>query len=111
MKKQSLVLALTLILAHTTTKCENNTIAYSLFAAQAGGALYAITGIQSLLATETPTNKEVTPKKALEARIKKAKDENKVWIGISIFLTSYLAQAAVNFVSGVGAGIKVASTK
>jgi hypothetical protein len=103
MKKQSLLLAIALIFSQTTAHSENNTIAYSLFAAQAGGAAYAITGIRSLLATETPTHKEVSPKKTLEARVKKAQDENKVWIGISVFLASYLAQAGLTFVSNAKA--------
>lgn len=111
MKKQSLLLASALIFAQTSVHSEGKTLAYSLFAAQAGGAAYAITGIQSLLATETPTNKEITAKKALEARIKKAKDENKVWVGISVFLVSYLAQAGLTFVTAANAGVKAASKK
>ena len=108
MKKNSLLFVATLIFT-TVIKGENNAIAYSLFATQATGALYAITGIRGLLAAETPTNKELSPKKALEIRIKKAADENKVWTGISVFLIGYLAQAAAGFVVGVNAGLKASN--
>ncbi len=81
---------------------------YPSYALQASGALYALTGIKALISTETPSNKEVSPKKALEMRIKKAQDENKVWTGVSLVLVGILGKIVTDlFVGNYGMETKI----
>ena len=112
MKKHSL-LALTALVLITTTIKSNEAAAlwlskprilivpsayeYPTYALQAGGALYALSGIKGLLVAEVPSNKEISPKKELAARIKKAQDENKVWAGTSLVLLGILGKIALDF--------------
>lgn len=81
---------------------------YPTYALQASGALYALTGIKALIFTETPSNKEISPKKALEMRIKKAEDENKVWTGVSLVLVGILGKIVTDlFVGNYGMETKI----
>ena len=81
---------------------------YPSYALQASGALYALTGIKALISTETPSNKEVSLKKAIEMRIKKAQDENKVWTGVSLVLVGILGKIVTDlFVGNYGMETKI----
>jgi|GEM_PF-5053255 len=115
MKKHSLLLLTALVLGAQTAKSEDaltvwvtkprvnmvpSVYSYPVYALQAGGAVYALAGIKGLLSTETPSNKEVSPKKELEARIKKAHDENKVWAGMSLVLIGVLGKIVTDLFIG-----------
>lgn len=117
MKKNSLLLMITLVLVTSTAKSEDSFTVlvtkpyvalvaspynYPIYALQAGGAAYALTGIKSLLSAKTPSDKEISPKKALEERIKKANEENKVWAGISLVLLGTLGKIITDLFIGTG---------
>ncbi len=127
MKKHSLLALTALALITTTVKSEDAFVAfitqprvnmvpsvynYPTYALQATGALYALTGIKSLLSAETPSTKELSPKKELEARIKKAHDENKIWAGISLVLVGILGKVATDlFIGNYGMETKIDNIK
>lgn len=115
MKKHNVLALTALILVANTVKSEDAVTAwitkprvqmvpsvysYPVYALQAGGAVCALAGIKGLLSAETPSTKEVSPKKALEMRIKKAQDENKVWTGMSLVLIGVLGKIVTDLFIG-----------
>jgi hypothetical protein len=92
--------AITVWITKPRVKMVPSVYSYPGYALQASGALYALAGIKGLLSNETPSKKEVSPKKALEIRIKKAQDENKVWSGTSLVLVGILTKIATDLFIG-----------